>query len=45
MITERGAADRRNTACEKESHETGQRAACGSRAAGWPPLAYSLKLS
>ena len=32
------AADRRNKACEKEPHETRQRAACGSRASGWPPL-------
>ena len=42
MITERGAAGRRNTTCEKEPHETGQRAACGSRAAGWPPLLYDI---
>ena len=31
VIIQNKAADRRNT-CEKELHETGQ------RAAGWPPL-------
>ena len=37
------AADRRNKACEKEPHETRQRAACGSRASGWPPLVYKFQ--
>jgi len=26
-----------------ELHETGQRTACGSRAAGWPPLLYVVE--
>ena len=36
------SADKRSTACEKEPHKTGKRAACGSRAADWPPLRYSI---